>query len=91
MVSLLGACNTLCAVSANINHRRWSFYILLVWAFIQWVAVCLFVPETYHPVLLRNKARALRKESGNDRWQAPIKRLERSIPLVSLSLPHSTR
>ena len=37
------------------------------------------VPETYHPVLLRNKARRLRKETGNDQWHAPIERLDRSI------------
>ena len=62
--------------------RRWSFYILLIWAFIQWMVVFIFVPETYHPVILRNKARKLRKESGDERWQASIERMENSIPLV---------
>ncbi len=38
------------------------------------------VPETYHPVLLRNKARKLRKETGEDRWIAPMEKLKRSIP-----------
>jgi len=53
-----------------------------MWAFIQWTLVCLFVPETYHPVLLRTRARKLRIETGNTRWQAPIERMKRSIPLV---------
>ena len=41
--------------------------------------IIVFVPETYHPVLLRNKAQGLRKESGNDAWHAPIEKLDRSI------------
>jgi hypothetical protein len=44
----------------------------------------LFVPETYHPVLLRNKAIRLRKETGNPEWIAPIEKLERSIPKTVL-------
>lgn len=31
------------------------------------------------PVLLRNKARKLRKETGEDRWYAPIEKMDRSI------------
>jgi hypothetical protein len=38
-----------------------------------------FVPETYHPVLLRRKAIRLRKETGNQEWIAPIEKLDRSI------------
>jgi hypothetical protein len=38
------------------------------------------VPETYHPVLLRNRAIRLRKETGNPNWIAPIEKLSRSIP-----------
>lgn len=41
--------------------------------------VVFLVPETYHPVLLRSKARKLRKESGDQRWQAPIEVMDRSI------------
>lgn len=38
-----------------------------------------FVPETYHPVLLRRKAIKLRERTGESRWQAPIERMDRSI------------
>jgi hypothetical protein len=38
------------------------------------------VPETYHPVLLRVKARRMRKETNNDAWFAPIEKTSRSIP-----------
>jgi hypothetical protein len=41
--------------------------------------IVLFVPETYHPVLLRNKAIRLREETGNPDWIAPIEKLSRSI------------
>jgi hypothetical protein len=38
------------------------------------------------PVLLRNKARKLRKETGDDRWWAPI---EKSTKSVSSTVGHS--
>ena len=38
-----------------------------------------FVPENYHPVLLRRKAMKLRKETGNGRWKAPIEIMQKSI------------
>ena len=44
-----------------------------------WILVCLLVPETYHPVLLRNKARKMRKDTGNESWQAPIEKMDRSM------------
>ncbi|KAF2472500.1 MFS general substrate transporter [Lindgomyces ingoldianus] len=58
---------------------RWCFYVLLIWSGVQLALIVLFVPETYHPVLLRNKARWLRKETSNPRWIAPIEKLSRSI------------
>ena len=38
-----------------------------------------FVPETYHPVLLRSKAARLRRETGDERWRAPMEQHNRSI------------
>ncbi|OOF90786.1 hypothetical protein ASPCADRAFT_58544 [Aspergillus carbonarius ITEM 5010] len=58
---------------------RWTFYVLLIWTGILLVLIIFLVPETYHPVLLRRKARKLRKETGDDRWQAPIEKLHRSV------------
>lgn len=63
---------------------RWSFYVLLIWAGVQLGLIILFVPETYHPVLLRQKAQRLRKETGNEAWKAPIERLSRTIPKTVL-------
>ncbi len=41
--------------------------------------IAAFVPETYHPVLLRRKAIKLREETGEQRWKAPIEVMQRSI------------
>jgi hypothetical protein len=51
----------------------------MIWAGVQLVQIFLLVPETYHPVLLRKKAEAKRKETGNDKLRAPIEILDKSI------------
>ncbi|GAB7350684.1 hypothetical protein MBLNU459_g1247t1 [Dothideomycetes sp. NU459] len=63
---------------------RWTFWVLLIWAGIQWLLILCFVPETYLPVLLRARAVRLRKESDDTRWHAPIEKLDRSIPQTVL-------
>ena len=64
--------------------RRWTFYVLLIWSGVTLGAIILLVPETYHPVLLRRKAVKLRKETGDDRWKAPIEHVDRSLVLTIL-------
>ncbi|MCJ1395277.1 hypothetical protein MMC18_008161 [Xylographa bjoerkii] len=61
------------------TNWRWSFYVLIIWSGAMLALVIFLVPETYHPVLLRNKARKLRKDTGDARWQAPIEVMDRSI------------
>ncbi|WPH00743.1 MFS general substrate transporter [Acrodontium crateriforme] len=58
---------------------RWSFWVLVIWAGIQWIMIVLFVPETYAPVILRKKAIQKRKDTGDDRWYAPIEKMDRSV------------
>ncbi|KAJ5567152.1 hypothetical protein N7535_006458 [Penicillium sp. DV-2018c] len=58
---------------------RWTFYVLLIWTGVQLVSIVLCVPETYHPVLLRRKAEKLRKDTGNNRWIAPIEKMEQTV------------
>ncbi|EEA28078.1 MFS multidrug transporter, putative [Talaromyces marneffei ATCC 18224] len=58
---------------------RWTFYTFLIWAGVQLVALFFFVPETYHPVLLKRKAMRLREETGDQRYIAPIEKLDRSV------------
>lgn len=61
------------------TNWRWSFWVLLIWAGLQWTLIFFFVPETYGPVLLRRKAIKLRQETGDDRWKAPIEKMEKSV------------
>ncbi|KAF9884709.1 hypothetical protein FE257_001338 [Aspergillus nanangensis] len=63
---------------------RWTFYVLLIWTGVLLVSLIVFVPETYHPVLLRRKAQKIRAETGDDRWKAPIEKLNRSVPQTVL-------
>ena len=58
---------------------------MLIWGAVQFTAVAAFVPETYHPVLLRRKARRLRHETGDDCLKAPIETMDRSIVQASSS------
>ncbi|KFY01606.1 hypothetical protein O988_02651, partial [Pseudogymnoascus sp. VKM F-3808] len=62
------------------THWRWTYYVLIIWNFVLWVLIILFVPETYHPVLLRNKARKIRADTGDDRYKAPMELSTKSIP-----------
>ena len=52
---------------------------VLKWSGVLWLLIFFFVPETYAPVLLRRKAIKLRKETGDDRWKAPIEIMDRSL------------
>ncbi|CAG8089464.1 unnamed protein product [Penicillium salamii] len=65
-------------INAHTNWR-WVFYVLLIWTGILLISMIFLVPETYHPVLLRRKAQKLRQETGDDRWKAPIEKLDRSV------------
>ncbi|KAI0843772.1 putative bicyclomycin resistance protein [Hypoxylon sp. FL0890] len=58
---------------------RWTYYAMLIWAFVELVMILVFAPETYHPVKLREKARKLRKETGDERWKAPIEKTSKSV------------
>ncbi|CZT43278.1 probable benomyl/methotrexate resistance protein [Rhynchosporium secalis] len=66
---------------------RWTFYVLLIWSGANLGMIMLFVPETYHPILLRNKARKLRQETGDEKWKSSMERNNKSIPkTIALSL-----
>ncbi|KAL8820754.1 MAG: hypothetical protein Q9191_007452, partial [Dirinaria sp. TL-2023a] len=58
---------------------RWSYYLLLIWAAIMLALIIFFIPETYHPVVLRRKAFQIRRETGDERWHGPIEKMHRSI------------
>lgn len=41
--------------AAFMEHRRWTFYMLLCWAAAMLLLVYFFVPETYHPMYVYAK------------------------------------
>lgn len=49
---------------------RWTEWTTLILTAIVTVAIALFVPETYAPILLQRKAQALRKATGDKRYKA---------------------
>jgi hypothetical protein len=51
----------------------------MIWSGVMWLLIVIFVPETYHPVLQRNKARALRKSTGDQRYKAKLEVMDKSI------------
>jgi MFS family permease len=68
-------------INQNTNWR-WTFYVLLIWTGANLATIVFLVPETYHPVLLKKKAQKLRKDTGDERWHAPIEKMNRSIPMT---------
>ncbi|KAF4467304.1 major facilitator superfamily transporter [Fusarium albosuccineum] len=69
-------------IGGFINYNtdwRWTYYVLLIWGFGLLLAIVFLVPETYHPILIRNKARQTRKETGDERWQAPNEKVQKSV------------
>ncbi|WZH40607.1 major facilitator superfamily domain-containing protein [Fusarium acuminatum] len=65
-------------INYNTNWR-WTYYVMLIWAVILMVAIFFFAPETFHPILLREKARKIRKETGKDAYWAPMERTKKPI------------
>ncbi|KIJ64167.1 hypothetical protein HYDPIDRAFT_175592 [Hydnomerulius pinastri MD-312] len=62
----------------NVNWR-WTYRVDLCWIFVETVMLFLLVPETYVPVILKKKAKRLRKTTGDDKYYAPLDRIEGSL------------
>lgn len=58
---------------------RWTFYVMIIWSGVMFLLVWIVIPETYEPVLLRVKAKRLRKTTGDSRWYAPIEKEKSSL------------
>ncbi|KAG1718950.1 MFS general substrate transporter [Suillus lakei] len=66
----------------------WLFWVLTILATLSFVLIYFTLPETYAPIILVQKAKQLRLETGDDRYRAPLeliqkkqlhKRLEESL------------
>ncbi|KAJ7140499.1 MFS general substrate transporter [Mycena crocata] len=60
-------------------YWRWTYRILIIWTFAELAAMFLFVPESYAPVLLKRKARKLRKTTGDQAYWAPLDRRDTTL------------
>ncbi|KAJ4488176.1 MFS general substrate transporter [Lentinula aciculospora] len=58
---------------------RWTYRVLIIWSFVQTVALFALVPETYVPVLRKWKAATLRKSTGDQNYWAPLDRTNVSL------------
>jgi MFS family permease len=68
---------------------RWTFWLGLIFALVP-LPLVMFLPETYAPVLLQQRAARLRKETGNRSIVAPLDltaRNLRAILTVTLTRP----
>ncbi|KIY70945.1 MFS general substrate transporter [Cylindrobasidium torrendii FP15055 ss-10] len=66
-------------ISVSGASWRWLFWVLTMFAGLCWITIILFVPETYKPILLVQKAKRLRKETGDDRYWAPMERTQKTL------------
>jgi len=58
---------------------RWLFWILFIFGAVSTIVLFFTLPETYHPILLRDKAEKVRAETGDTLVYAAIEREDRRI------------
>jgi multidrug resistance protein len=51
---------------------RWDFYTLTIAAVVLWIVALILQDETYPMTLLERKAKALRKETGNEKFRSAL-------------------
>ncbi|KAI9646637.1 hypothetical protein NHQ30_004633 [Ciborinia camelliae] len=70
---------------------RWTFWIGLIIAGASWIPL-VFLPETYGPVLLLQRAKKLRKETSNPELFAPIELEKQDLKqLITVTLTRPIR
>lgn len=68
----------------NKDSYRWPFIVMMIVSSVLLGLVTFTVPESYKPVLLIRKARRLRKETGDDRYYAPLEVLRGDANILQL-------
>ncbi|KAI0776897.1 MFS general substrate transporter [Trametes elegans] len=58
---------------------RWVYWLLTFFAGACFIATLLTLPETFVPILLVKRAQKLRKETGDDRYWAPLERNKKTF------------
>lgn len=73
------------------DDYRWTFIVLLIACGVCLILIIFTIPETYAPILLIKKAARLRKETGNDRYFAPLEVTRREVSILPLVLASMKR
>ncbi|EKM55507.1 uncharacterized protein PHACADRAFT_173640 [Phanerochaete carnosa HHB-10118-sp] len=60
---------------------RWVYWVTTIFAGACAVLIIITIPETYSPILLARKAKKLRKNTGDDRYWAPLNKKSTSLKL----------
>lgn len=66
-------------IVANTGNWRWTMHVMSIAVGVMLICMLLIVPETYAPLLLKAKAKRMRKDTGDDRYYAPIERSTKSL------------
>ncbi|EJD04797.1 MFS general substrate transporter [Fomitiporia mediterranea MF3/22] len=66
-------------VSGYINNAhvswRWLFWVLTMFAGVCLVGIILLIPETFAPIIMVTKAKELRKQTGDEKYYAPMEKM----------------
>jgi hypothetical protein len=77
---------TSCASNFQHTSWRWTYYVVIIWGACQTAAFFLLAPETHVPTVLKMKAAAIRRETGDNRWMT---RSERNPPKMGPAIKKS--
>ncbi|GAA6001804.1 hypothetical protein JCM10207_002328 [Rhodosporidiobolus poonsookiae] len=59
---------------------EWCDWVTAIWGALVLVTTALFLPETLAPAILKLKAQAIRKRTGDDRYRTALEKLREQIP-----------
>ena len=70
---------------------RWTFITFIITSGVCLILIFFTVPETYPPMLLINKAKRLREETGDERYHAPLEVARSETSIMSAMVLSSKR
>ena len=70
---------------------RWTFITFIIASGVCLILIVFTVPETYPPMLLINKARRLREETGDENYKAPLEEVRAQTTLLKAVVMASQR
>ncbi|KDN53529.1 putative mfs-multidrug-resistance transporter [Tilletiaria anomala UBC 951] len=74
------------AISVTDTNWRWLFWVCTIFSGVCCIVTAVTLRETYAPIILVRKARRIRKETGSEKYVAPLE----LAPLKAKDLLHAT-